>query len=106
MRELESMLQQFGEFFLMARLAPRRLTEHVGVNEKRHDVSVDSDSIETKKSFSGHASSQSITPSFGAGRGEPAGTRLDHALDVKLLSAPRLRRGPASLCPVPAPIGR
>lgn len=44
-----------------------RLAEHVGVNEKLHNVSVDSDSIGTKKSFSGHASSQSMTPAFGLG---------------------------------------
>ena len=42
-------------------------TEDIGVYQINHSVSVDSDSMGTKKPFSGHASNQSITPSFGAG---------------------------------------
>ncbi len=41
-----------------------RFAQDVRVNEKSHNVSVDSDAMGTKKSFSGHSSSQSITPSF------------------------------------------
>ena len=43
----------------------RRLAQNVGVDEVLHSASVDSDSIGTKKSFRGQASSQSMTPSFG-----------------------------------------
>ena len=43
---------------------PGWLAQDVGVDEERHRVSVDSDSMETKKSFSGHARSQSTTPSL------------------------------------------
>src|SRR5262249_17957560 len=40
-------------------------TEDVGVDQVRHRVLVDSDSTGTKNPFSGHASSQSTTPSLG-----------------------------------------
>src|SRR5579872_2550779 len=42
----------------------RRLAEHVRVDQELHSVSVDLDSMGTKKSFSGQARSQSMTPSF------------------------------------------
>src|SRR6185503_5433178 len=48
-----------------ARRRLRRLTEDVGVDQILHTVSVDSDSMGTKNPFSGQASSQSTTPSFG-----------------------------------------
>lgn len=41
------------------------LAEHVRINKVDHSVSVDSDSMGTKKPFSGQASSQSTSPSFG-----------------------------------------
>ena len=47
----------------------RRLAQNVGVNQIFHRVSVDSESMGTKKSLYGHASSQSIAPWFrGAAR--------------------------------------
>src|SRR5436309_5193052 len=56
------------------------LAQNVRVNEVGHRVSVDSDSIETKKPFSGQAKSQSTRPSFGFGvrrisRYSPGSTR-------------------------------
>src|SRR5207302_1225037 len=42
--------------------------EHVCIDEKLHRSSVDSDEIGTKKSFSGHARSQSTRPSLIARR--------------------------------------
>jgi hypothetical protein len=42
----------------------RRLAQNVGVNQMLHRVSVDSDSMGTKKSLYGQASSQSMVPSF------------------------------------------
>jgi hypothetical protein len=44
------------------RLGARRLAQNVGVNQDCHSVSVDSDSIGTKKPFSGQARSHSRTP--------------------------------------------
>ena len=49
------------------RLWPSGLTQHVGVDKIGHKVSVDSDSIGTKYPFSGHASSQSTSPSLAGG---------------------------------------
>src|SRR5208282_2905741 len=46
---------------------PRRLAENVGVDKVSHSVSVDPDSIGTKKPFSGQPRSQSSAPSLGAG---------------------------------------
>src|SRR5262249_52556714 len=44
---------------------PRRFAEDVGVDQVFHSASEDSDSMGTKYPFSGHARSQSTTPSFG-----------------------------------------
>ena len=41
-----------------------RLAQNVGVDQVLHSASVDSESIGTKKSFCGQASSQSMTPSL------------------------------------------
>jgi len=47
----------------------RRLAQNVGVNQVLHSASVDSESMGTKKSFCGQASSQSIPPTLcGAAR--------------------------------------
>ena len=47
----------------------RRLAQNVGVDQVLHSASVDSESMGTKKSFCGQASSQSMAPSFcGAAR--------------------------------------
>src|SRR5207244_1990292 len=47
------------------RLGFRRLAQDVGVDQVLHCASVDSESMGTKKSFRGQASSQSTAPSFG-----------------------------------------
>ncbi len=47
------------------RLGPGRLAQNVGVDEIFQSESVDSDSIGTKKPFSGHKSNQSRTPALG-----------------------------------------
>src|ERR1051325_11962202 len=52
-----------------------RLTQNVSIDQISHSASVDSDSIGTKNPFSGHARSQSTTPSFGGGADARAGTR-------------------------------
>jgi len=44
-----------------------RLAQNIRADQALHSVSVDSDSIGTKKSFCGQASSQSMAPSFGRG---------------------------------------
>ena len=72
---------------LQIRSWPRRLAENIGIDEISHSVSVDSDSIATKKPFSGHARSQSTTPSFG-GAAEPRESILaaPEPLDLELLA--------------------
>jgi hypothetical protein len=50
----------------------RRLAQNVGVDQILHSASVDSESMGTKKSFCGQASSQSMAPSF---RGTACRTR-------------------------------
>jgi hypothetical protein len=66
-----------GDFTLVAAKPVQRLhvrcgfgsfAKHVGVCQIGHNVAVDSDSIGTKKPFSGHARSQSTKPLFGRGR--------------------------------------
>lgn len=47
------------------RIGFRRLAQNVGIDQIFHSASVDSDSMGTKKSFTGQARSQSMTPSFG-----------------------------------------
>ena len=43
----------------------RRLTQNVGIDQVLHSASVDSESMGTKKSFCGQASSHAMAPSFG-----------------------------------------
>src|SRR5205823_1932881 len=65
----------------------RRLAQNVGVDQILHSVSVDSESMGTKKPFCGQASSQSMAPSFcGAARR----TRR---------YSPRSRRSTSNSCP-------
>ena len=65
----------------------RRLAENVGVDKVSHSVSVDPDSIGTKKPFSGQPRSQSSAPSLGAGE-----RRLSRY-------SPRPRRSTSNACP-------
>jgi len=44
-----------------------RFAQYIGIHQVLHNVSVDSESIGTKKSFRGQASSQSMAPSFWGG---------------------------------------
>src|SRR5215204_3918120 len=63
------------------------LAEHVRIDQIRHNVSVDSEAIGTKKPFVGHASSQSTAPAVACGG------RLTRRY------SPRSRRSTSNSCP-------
>jgi len=60
-----SLAQLLKEIKTLPTWERKRLLREVLVNQKSHSVSVDSVSMGTKNPFSGQASSQSRTPSFG-----------------------------------------
>src|SRR6266705_1026974 len=68
------------------RVGPGGLAKHVRIDQVGHKVSVDSDSMGTKKPFSGQDSSQSTDPRWDEANGAPAGILRDQCVRTRTVA--------------------